>query len=1229
MKIQNLFTSGKMNKDLDERLIPQGEYRNGLNIKSANSTGSDVGALENALSNEAKSTLDLGANAVTLGAVSDDEDRVVYWFVKSDTGCHICRYDQKNDVSDILMSDTRNLTNDDPKHNVLNFNEAHMIQANVLTDADNLKKFIYFTDGFNPPRRINVGTAEKYEVSGFEHEDINVIVKPPLFPPSIKFMKSNDEENNIEDKFLMFGYRYVYEDGEKSSISPFSKTAFSPKLFSYDFVGAINKSMVNEFNSVDITYDSGSHLVREVEIVFKESGNNNVYIATNIVKKDKSLSDNTKYEYTFKNNSIYKVLPEDEIFRLYDNVPKVAESQDIISNRLVYGNYKENYDLVDVDGNETTLDLSASYNSNYFTGRGEETARSNMDYEIGIAYLDEYGRSTTVITSDNNSVHVPAVNSIQKNKLVATINSLAPKFASYYRFYVKQSKLNDYEILSPLKIYNDGDSYWVRLEGDDKNKIEKNNTVTVKADVRGVKKNIVKAKVLDLAVKEKNFLEDSGYTGSIEQEAGYYMKIASVGIDLEEINYTKVTGFDSDNSKDSYDTNFTGRNTYYHEGPFPLNSNTGENDLSVSGTYNGLGDKRFEVRIDSIGTTDQFVWRAYSVEDNSKPQYSATPINCSTSSISLQDGMSISFGAVTGHSVGDVWSFNAKGDLAQYYAPVQDGTRSYITLKTFDAGSEIENITPGTTFSFSYQEYKGVNSKVLGLQVDGSMNSTESYANIEEWYWGEGRSQFIELGFNVNDKIRFRRGQYSDNTKSNNTFAITGSYSDPLCLMIQSDLAKDGVFGGRNVYSVADMSIFKREASTYIVMETIPSENNSDVFYEVPGTYAINDCGYHTGLTTGDVDQGFDQPAVIEIDFVNAYTFGNGFECYKINDSFIANKLDVTNRPLTYVENYRENHRNASITYSDVYEQSTNYNGLNEFNLSRVNYIDLDDEYGDVKRVHSRDTNLVVFQENKVSYLPYQKSILYNADGSGNVAQSINVFGNQVPYAGEYGISSSPHSFSTWGNSINFCDERRGAVLRLSADGLTEISQYGMRDWFRDNLNAKNNKVTIGGYDPFNGQYVVSIKNPVSEWREDEYECDKASCDLEAVISKAPTTTTTTTSSTTSTTTSSTTSTTTTTTATPVSSFTIYANPSSGTTPLQGFSTSTAACQGTAIPVTVYNSFGDTSVEQSYNNGHALYEDQALTTLYNGGNTYFKEGYSGGNSFQVGTNGFIFTFTSC
>ena len=38
-EIKRVFTSGRMNKDLDERLIPNGEYRDALNVQLATSEG--------------------------------------------------------------------------------------------------------------------------------------------------------------------------------------------------------------------------------------------------------------------------------------------------------------------------------------------------------------------------------------------------------------------------------------------------------------------------------------------------------------------------------------------------------------------------------------------------------------------------------------------------------------------------------------------------------------------------------------------------------------------------------------------------------------------------------------------------------------------------------------------------------------------------------------------------------------------------------------------------------------------------------------------------------------------------------------------------------------------------------------------------------------------------------------------------------------------------------------
>ena len=50
-EFKRTFTGGRMEKDLDERMVSNGLYREALNIEIATSEGSDVGAAENILGN--------------------------------------------------------------------------------------------------------------------------------------------------------------------------------------------------------------------------------------------------------------------------------------------------------------------------------------------------------------------------------------------------------------------------------------------------------------------------------------------------------------------------------------------------------------------------------------------------------------------------------------------------------------------------------------------------------------------------------------------------------------------------------------------------------------------------------------------------------------------------------------------------------------------------------------------------------------------------------------------------------------------------------------------------------------------------------------------------------------------------------------------------------------------------------------------------------------------------
>jgi hypothetical protein len=127
--------------------------------------------------------------------------------------------------------------------------------------------------------------------------------------------------------------------------------------------------------------------------------------------------------------------------------------------------------------------------------------------------------------------------------------------------------------------------------------------------------------------------------------------------------------------------------------------------------------------------------------------------------------------------------------------------------------------------------------------------------------------------------------------------------------------------------------------------------------------------------------------------------------------------------------------------------------------------------------------------EDRVLNILANKDALYNADGDTNITSTNNVLGSATPYAGEFGISKNPESFASESYRIYFTDKVRGAVMRLSQDGLTPISDAGMKDWFRDNLKLSNK--LIGSYDSKKSEYnltlngsakTVSFKEDVRGW---------------------------------------------------------------------------------------------------------------------------------------------------
>jgi len=201
----------------------------------------------------------------------------------------------------------------------------------------------------------------------------------------------------------------------------------------------------------------------------------------------------------------------------------------------------------------------------------------------------------------------------------------------------------------------------------------------------------------------------------------------------------------------------------------------------------------------------------------------------------------------------------------------------------------------------------------------------------------------------------------------------------------------------------------------------------------------------------------------------------------RIDGGYNNSSVDFGVKAYIVEEDNSASSRTNSLIYSGIFNSRTGINNTNQFSVGEEITASTDPSNGSIQKIYAEDTNLIIFQENKVSRALIDKDAIYSAEGGGTVTSSNAVIGQIVAYAGNYGISKDPESFAAYGYRKYFTDRYRNAVLRLSQDGITEISEYGMIDFFRDEFNDIDSKFwgngkVIGGWDVHNKQYVISLQ---------------------------------------------------------------------------------------------------------------------------------------------------------
>ena len=341
-----------LNLDDDERIVQSFEMVDALNIRVSHEEDGDAGVVKNVEGNQsipAKSSKDAipssGLNKV-IGAVSSEAHRAVYFFLYNGAGYHgIYKYHSSPEAEGGDSYQKVYESSD------LNFGLQTYISADLIVNQ-NGEHLLYFTDDRNEPRKINATKAlsgvypdEFTSGTGYEKElFLTVCKQPPLEPPTFEF-KSNSsiKRNQLSSKIFQFAYQYVYDDGEISALSPYSKIAVSPTHVAYN---SAQRDFYEELNNeIDITLKCTVGPVEKIRL-FAREGQSGFFHRIDEVDNER-LQDSVVVK--FRNDGLYVPLDKDTSNKQFDSVPRLAAAQTFSNSRLFYGNYLEGFDNIKTD----------------------------------------------------------------------------------------------------------------------------------------------------------------------------------------------------------------------------------------------------------------------------------------------------------------------------------------------------------------------------------------------------------------------------------------------------------------------------------------------------------------------------------------------------------------------------------------------------------------------------------------------------------------------------------------------------------------------------------------------------------------------------------------------------------------------------------------------------------------------------------------------------------------
>jgi hypothetical protein len=165
-EIKNSFLKSKMNKDLDDRLIPNGEYRDAQNISVGKSEADDIGALETVLGNTLVAFTNYGNQLKVIGYLNDERSNSIYVFLTDNnqlwTDTTTSSPITGAGSNHFIIRYKPNGSAGGEKTTLVSGSFLNFSQQSLITGVSLVENLLFWTDNRNQPRKINVTNAAPY-----------------------------------------------------------------------------------------------------------------------------------------------------------------------------------------------------------------------------------------------------------------------------------------------------------------------------------------------------------------------------------------------------------------------------------------------------------------------------------------------------------------------------------------------------------------------------------------------------------------------------------------------------------------------------------------------------------------------------------------------------------------------------------------------------------------------------------------------------------------------------------------------------------------------------------------------------------------------------------------------------------------------------------------------------------------------------------------------------------